>query len=461
MADPLIILFAVVGVIIFLGFLGDIVFKRTNIPDIIWLIIFGIIIGFFFEIKTVSYSGQIATIFTTFALIFVLFEGSLNIKLLDLFKSMSKATIITIISFIISIATLVLVGSFLGMPLIYSALLGAILGGTSSAVVIPISERAKIQKETVSILKLESSITDVLCILVALTLMGIIVGAEFQLSTTLNSLLGSFAIAIFVGALAGLFWMPLLKFSRKQARSYLITIAFMLLLYSFVEYISANGAIACLAFGIVLGNSKQISELMNKDDTSAALSENEKFFYSQIGFFIKAFFFVYLGMMIDFSDYLPFILAGVATLALFLFRPLAVAPVAKKFEKKDRAVLETLIPKGLAAAVLIQIAEQAPYNIVIFEGQGSFVMAVVLYTILLSSILVFLIEKGWFSGFPDLARKIFGYPDLPAPAPEAKVETIQKIDAEPDKEKAKAESTILKKPKAKTVLKYDGVKTKK
>ncbi len=460
MADPLVLLFAVVGVIIFLGFIGDIVFKRTNIPDIIWLIVFGVVIGFFFDIRSISYSHEIASVFTTFALIFILFEGSLNIQLRDLFKSMSKTTVITLMSFAISIIATVLIGSFLGISTLKLVLLGAIIGGTSSAVVIPISEKTKVKPETTAVLKLESSFSDVLCILVGLTIMGILAGSAFDLSITLNSLLGSFAIAIFVGVVAGIFWIPVLKFSHKHAKSYLITIAFMLLLYSFVEYISANGAIACLAFGIVLGNSQKISELMKKDDTSAALSSNEKFFYSQIGFFIKAFFFVYLGMLIDFSSPTPFILAGVITLALFLFRPIAVSPVAKKFEPKDRAVVETLIPKGLAAAVLIQIAEQPPYNITIFPGQSSMVMAIVLYTILISSILVFLIEKGWFNGFPAMARKIFRIPEPDMVAGETKVEMVQQVKTEPDKAKLKAQSAIIQKEK-KATLKYQSKSEKK
>jgi len=457
MANPLVLLFAVIGIIIFLGFIGDIVFKRTNIPDIIWLIIFGIIIGFFFDISSISYSGEIASVFTTFALIFVLFEGSLNIQLRDLFKSMSKATIITILSFIIAIVGTVLIGSFIGLPILHSLLLGAIIGGTSSAVVIPISERAKVKPETVAVLKLESSFSDVLCILTGLTLMGIIAGEAFELSVTLNSLLGSFAIAIFVGVISGIFWITILKYANRHAKSYLITIAFMLLLYSFVEYINANGAIACLAFGIVLGNSQKIEELMRRDDTSAALSTNEKFFYSQLGFFIKAFFFVYLGMLIDFSNPLPFILAGVITLALFLLRPIAVAPVAKKFEPKDRAVLETLIPKGLAAAVLIQIAAQPPYNINLFQGQGSMVMAVVLYSILISSILVFMIQKGWFKGFPSIARKIFSIAEPQTITEQDSVEIVQKVKTESDKEKMKAQSTVVQKEK-KATIKYQTTK---
>ncbi|RJQ15706.1 hypothetical protein C4573_06140 [Candidatus Woesearchaeota archaeon] len=437
----LILLFSVVGVVIFLGFAGEIVFRKTSIPDIIWLILFGIVIGSFYDVQGASIITDIAPVFTTFALIFILFEGALSINISDLFKSMSKTTVITLLSFVLAIAVVTGIFSAVGLPVLYGMLIGAILGGTTSAVVIPLSERLAIKSETVSILKLESALNDVLCVLASITFIGIIVNiASFSLSKALNQLLGSFAIAILIGVVVALLWIPLLKFIQKHVKSYLITIALMLILYAFVEYIHANGAIACLAFGLVLGNSKKIYELMRKDDTTAALSGTERFFYSQISFFVKAFFFVYIGMLMDFSNPLPFIIGGVITIALFLIRPVAIAPYARKLELKDKAVLETLIPKGLAAAVLAQLPSQM--GIEIFQGFESMIMAVVLYTILLSSLFVFLIEKNWFFGFTELFRKLRGLPPLAKPAEVM----VQKADEE---KKAEAREETKKQQKKK------------
>lgn len=400
----LVVLFAVIGVIIFLGFIGEYVFRKTNIPDIIWLIFFGIFIGTLTDIQKTAGFQDTAPIFTTFALIFILFEGSLKIKLLDLFKSTSKATILTFVSFITAIIVVTIVGQLIGLPILDSMLIGAIIGGTSSAVVIPIAERISVKSETVSLLKLESSISDVLCILASITILNIMVEPTgFSLKDPLNSLIGSFAIAIMVGILAGFIWIPFIKFIHKHAKSYMITIAFLLLLYSFVEYIEASGAIACLTFGIVLGNSKQIYELMRKEDTTSALQKDQMFFYSQISFFVKTFFFVYLGMIIDFSDATPFILAGIITILLFIVRPAAVTPIARKLMKKDRAALEVLIPKGLAAAVLAQVpATFLGSEVAIMDGLGSMVLAVVLYTIIISSVLIFLVERNWYKGLANM-----------------------------------------------------------
>ena len=441
------VLFATIGVIIFLGFIGEMVFKKTNIPDVIWLILFGIVISRFFDIRSVTYANDLIPIFTTFALLFILFEGALSIKLKDLFKSMSKTTIITFLSFVLSILVMIAIGAIIGWPLLQSLLIGAIIGGTSSAVVIPISQKLNIKDETESIFKLESSISDVLCILSSITIMGIIIGLDVSVSGTLNSLFGSFAIALLIGAVAGFLWIPLLKYIKEKfTKSYLITIAFLLIVYAFVEFIGANGAIAALAFGIVMGNSKRISSALNHEDTKEVLSSSDKFFYSQISFFVKAFFFVFLGMMIDFSNPFPFIVAGVITLALFFIRPLAIAPVAGKFEERDRAALETLIPKGLAAAVLAQLVEIrfAEAGMSIFEGFGSMIMAVVLFSIVLSSILVFLVERGWFLGFPHMGRRIFKLDGLGKPT-KPSVASVQKV--KPVSVKPATDKVLVKKKK--------------
>ena len=74
-------IFVVSGIIIFVGFLGEYIFRKTNIPDFIWLMLFGAILGTFFDISKNAGFTQIAPIFTTFALIFILFEGAINIDI--------------------------------------------------------------------------------------------------------------------------------------------------------------------------------------------------------------------------------------------------------------------------------------------------------------------------------------------------------------------------------------------
>jgi len=63
------------------------------------------------------------------------------------------------------------------------------------------------------------------------------------------------------------------------------TIAALLVVYAGVEYLDASDALACLAFGIVVGNSKQIFSALNKEshydmETSAKILFIRRFLFS-------------------------------------------------------------------------------------------------------------------------------------------------------------------------------------
>ena len=75
--------------------------------------------------------------------------------------------------------------------------------------------------------------------------------------------------------------------------------------------------VALLFFGLVLKNSKQLSSIIRgilskkaKEKRKALKGElgvsvttpSEEYFYHQISFFLKTFFFVYIGILIDMTD---------------------------------------------------------------------------------------------------------------------------------------------------------------
>jgi cell volume regulation protein A len=82
-----------------------------------------------------------------------------------------------------------------------------------------------------------------------------------------------------------------------------------------------------------------------------------KKFHSQISFLIKTFFFVYLGLVITFSQY-GLILAGVAISLLLLFvRYISVllSSIRNDILRANKGLLTTMLPRGLSAAVVAEI----------------------------------------------------------------------------------------------------------
>ncbi len=410
MVLEVIYIFAGLAGIIFFGFISELLFKKTRIPDVLLLMIIGILLGYVFHIVDPSSFGIGASLFTTFALVFILFQGALSLDFKTLFHTVNSAFFLVILGFFLTSAAIASVGYFfLGFDLLFSILLGVILGGTASAVVVPVVRNLPIDDKYKSILTLESAFTDVFCIVGAITVMSIMSTGEVGASSIFRSVFSSFLMSGAVGILAGLIWVGFLSKSTEFRNSHMITIAAVISIYAFVEspLVGANGAIAALAFGLILGNSQSLLrfsyKIKNGDSISpdkplvieSVLSSEAKNFYSEISFFVKVFFFVYLGLLIDFSDYMIYVYGAILTLIIILVRWPA-SRIALLGESQDSSVSKkivlVLMPRGLAAALLAKIAVDS--NIANAPYLSNLVFSVILISISLSSILVFFIARA-------------------------------------------------------------------
>ncbi len=396
--------FAAIGVIIILGFLSDLIFSRTNIPDVFWLILIGMLIGPVMGIVKPDSFGNAATIFTSFALLFILFEGGLHIRIKDLMRSMYGATTITLVNFVLSVIVITFIASFFGWSLVNSLLLGTMLGGTSSAVVVPIVKKLQMSKNNSLVLILESAFTDVLCIVATLTIIQIVKLNSVSLGGILNSLFGSFAIAIFMGGVIGFFWILLLEKFESLSRSYISTIGVLMIVFGLTEFSGASGAIAGLTFGIVMGNSRKILSLAEGEEETDALSSSARAFFSQISFFVKTFFFVYIGVLTSLSEWRLIALGLAIAAAVFIIRPVSVKLAYRPQENgEEKPIMESMVPKGLAAAVLAQVPMQ--YGIPDSDQILTPVFAAIFFTIALTTLLVFLVKRGKYNGLSALLTK--------------------------------------------------------
>ncbi|MGC9310621.1 MAG: cation:proton antiporter [Candidatus Aenigmatarchaeota archaeon] len=397
--------FAIAAIIIFLGFAGELVFKKTNIPDVLWLMIFGVVISHVLGYTQTEAMESFAAIFTTFALIFILFEGALHLRVREIFKGVYGGSLLSVVNFVASALVIIAITQILGYRPVQSVLLGTILGGTSSAVAIPIVKRLNISKQAVSSLVLESALSDVLCIVGTLTVAGVYVAGVLDIAGVINILMDKFVVALFIGGAGGYLWLHVLRRISHHAKSYMITVAFLLMIYSFATYIHSEGAMAALAFGLVLGNSDRIMKLKPGGDPNSGQStikSSEIFFYAEISFLVKSFFFVYLGMILNFMSPAPYIIGGAIVAGLYLVRPVSTLIAGRMLMPEDRAVTDSMIPKGLAAAVLVS---QPEVMMLMPDGTRSVVLAVILISIILCTIFVFLAERKKFLGLSNFYRK--------------------------------------------------------
>ncbi|MBX2992974.1 MAG: cation:proton antiporter, partial [Bacteroidetes bacterium] len=149
---------AFVGMVVFLAHLLAEIFSRTKVPDVLSLFLLGFLIGPVFKLVSPEHFGNVGPVFTTITLVIILFEGGMGLHLDELRSTMRPALTLTVASFF---ATMLIVGAVTWTILgpTQAFMLGAIVGGTSSAVVIPLVAQLKMEKGSRAVLIVESAVS--------------------------------------------------------------------------------------------------------------------------------------------------------------------------------------------------------------------------------------------------------------------------------------------------------------
>jgi len=351
------LLFFVLGVIIFVGFFSLRFFEETGIPDVIFLMLVGALLGATFVVDK-TFFNEMTPYFGALALIMILFEGGLHLNISKVLNELYTASSFTITAFALS-AFVVMnsVHYIFGWEYSHALLLGTVLGGTSSAVVIMLISRIRgLSQDTKTILSLESAITDALCILVTLTTVQVLMFQSASVQELSGDLIGAFSIAIVLGVFFSLAWGGMfLKHFHGRSFAYLLTIGVIFIMYSTTEFLKGNGAIAVLTFGLVLGNYSSIAKAFRVEH-NISLEGIIKQFHSEISLLIRTFFFIYLGLIFNWRDLsVQIVMISVTVLAVLMLVRIAVVKLLinkDKSLKNYEVVLTSMMPRGLAAAVL-------------------------------------------------------------------------------------------------------------
>lgn len=403
---------AFVGILIFLAHLFTSIFSRTRIPDVLLLIIIGICVGPILGLTFPLQFGAVGPVFTTITLIIILFESGIALRLSVLRSALGGAITLAPLSFFLTMAVTTGFALWLtDLELIPAFILGAIVGSTSEAVVIPLVRQLKIQDETRTLLSLESSMNDVLCIAITIALIEAYKLGEFHVASVSGDLIASFLVAIVFGAAGAIIWSALLNRIHTIKNAMFTTPAFVFVIFGVVEILGFSGAIAALAFGITIGNIESIRfPIFKRPATSepVGLTQTEKLFFSEIAFLLKTFFFVYLGISLELISGWLITVALILTVLVFILRiPAVKISIRKSMPVKDISIIAIMVPKGLAAVVLATIPLQQ--GVAGGELIKNVTYGVVLLSIVLTSLLLLLLGKTKLS---DLYTWIFS-PGLP------------------------------------------------
>ena len=380
------------GLLIFMAHLFNAWFSRQRIPDVLLLMMIGILVGPVAGWVTPANLDEIGPVLASLTLLFILFDSGIDMKLDTIRNYWSGVVQVTFFSFVLSMTAVTLLAYFVvKLELQASMMLGSMVAGTAAAIVIPLVRQMRVSDKTRVTLTLESAISGVLCIVIALAFIEGYKLGNVSVGSMLGRVFASVLMALVIGTVGGIVWSSFMDRIRKLQNSMFLTPAFVFVIYGVAELLGYSGAIATLSFGLVLGNPEYfemsfLKKLKLRDMTP--LEENEKSFFKEFVFILKTYFFVYIGICIPFSNPMALAYGAIIAASLFVVRFLLIAAVGRKNSPDDRLTVSMMIPKGLVSAVLASMPEHvnitAGYTII----PGAEIIKHITYSVIFCSIII-------------------------------------------------------------------------
>jgi cell volume regulation protein A len=374
------------GVVIFLGVAGESFFKKTGIPDVAFLMIFGVIIGPVLGIIQPEAVIEVVPYFAALALIIIMFDGGLHLDIKHIVKTAHFSVTLAVFGFILSVVIITLAAHYaLGWLWLESILLASIVGGSSSAIVFGLVRNIKISEEVKSMLSFESALTDILSMIVAFILLEAVLIGHFDLQTIQETLGRAVVVGLVLGFGVGVPWMYISTKLGNTQHAYMLTLGILFVLFFLANSFGESGALTALVFGLMLGNKRHLSRILKFKLPKIEVDDPT---HNQLTFLVRSFFFVFVGLMASFGQ-IEYVVFGIlVTIVVFGGRIfVGTITLTKRFSKLDKAVTNSMIPRGLAAAVL------ATYPVTMGLSNGGAYPQIIFF-IILSSVIITTIGLG-------------------------------------------------------------------
>lgn len=336
------------GILIFAGLIGKFFLRKTGFSDVFLLLIAGVFAGALLPSGALQGMQELMLPLGAIALLMIMLEEGFSLTLSDLFSHAHKALFFGVISFLLSAgASFLLCYLLLGLGVAPSLVVAVIFSSVAPELVSGFLQSTGASKELVRIGKTEAVFTEALSVILAVLLLS---GAALFQPSGMGQLAISISfIVLFSVALGGLFallWKA--GFAKLEPEyEHLAIIGLAAALYALCGSAGGNGVISVFAFAFLIGNSP-----------GSNLGEVKRF-QSEISFFLRTFFFVFLGALLFHSPKpLEIALAALALSLLLAAARVLAGKALALLEKsaREQRLLEWASGRGLTVAVLSIIA---------------------------------------------------------------------------------------------------------
>ena len=384
-----------IAALILLGALGEFIFTRTGIPDMIWLVVTGIVAGPVLKIIQPELFKPVIPFFGAVALVSILAGGGIKLRISEVAEAAPRAFALAILGFLLTIVAFCLFAyAATRMGYMHPAglrswiMVGAILGGTSSLVIIPTMTGGNVENRVARLLEVESCMTDALCVVVAMMMIDLILRGSFNLGMPVMALTTAVGIGLLIGVAGTVALLPLGAPLQNKTHAYTVFLAGFLVIYGMAQLLGGNGALSVLTTALILGNAEFILPripFIRVSDRLFVRNEAALKIHDQMTFFIKSFFFFLIGLMFPTSPRM-ILLGLVFAVFMLVFRIPAVALslVGADFRLDQQAMISVAIPRGMAAGVLSALPMY--YGVPGMENLSQGVFSAIVFSILIFTI---------------------------------------------------------------------------
>ena len=341
------------ALIILLGLVSAMILEKIKLPNIIGMLIVGIMLGpsmfNMLDESLLSISGDIKEI----ALIIILLKAGLSLDLTDLKKVGRPAVLLCFIPATFEILGFIIFGpKLLGLTLLESAILGAVMGAVSPAVIVPrmtsLLENGYGKKGLPQMVIAGSSADDVYVIVIFTALLALAKGSKISIMSFLNIPI-SIILGILMGVLVGFIMVYLFKNYKLRNTYKVIILLSICFLFVSIEKslegkLAISGFLAIMAMGVTIFNKYP------------SLSKIFQVKFSKMWLISEIILFVLVGASVNISYAFK---AGLGTIVIIfialLFRMLGtyLCLLKTKFNNKERLfTCITQIPKATVQAAI-------------------------------------------------------------------------------------------------------------
>ena len=251
------------ALIILLGLVSAMILEKIKLPNIIGMLIVGIMLGpsmfNMLDESLLSISGDIKEI----ALIIILLKAGLSLDLTDLKKVGRPAVLLCFLPATFEILGFIIFGpKLLGFTLLESAILGAVMGAVSPAVIVPrmtfLLENGYGKKGLPQMVIAGSSADDVYVIVIFTALLALAKGSKISIMSFLNIPI-SIILGILMGVLVGSIMVYLFKNYKLRNTYKVIILLSICFLFVSIEKslegkLAISGFLAIMAMGVTIFN---------------------------------------------------------------------------------------------------------------------------------------------------------------------------------------------------------------